>query len=1057
MISSVLPPDADPPEPVQKYEAEVLILGASTAGLRAAVDAHESGMLTENYGLELERGPELRRSMSSASSRLETQSEEAGTWYFGMENLVDQVEDKVADEPRFWTSSSHQNIDSAAALRAAAESGSLGTPTQHSVEAWPHRQAASFLALRLPAGPIRLCCPIQLIMHASGPSGLITVHAGFGAGTRYRATMVAVSTPRFMFSRRAAPAQIASSGHDVDNSDNPSRISHESASSASTTSLVFERIHERLALGEIKSNKRQIPRPPRGPHDNRERLSGFDDEDPLQDDPDADHLESGPFLGRGTVGDRPSNAAKGMDRGVRRILLIASGVLVASWIAGLLIYVSTNAYKYPSLLELGPQATVGQGSGKPITLDQVRGTFWMTRSHSIEWIAGADGEDGLLLEQGASRKDYLVVEDVRSKNPDALVRWSPTSDAIVFTRDQNLYLRHVGYDKVIQITKDGGADVFNGVPDWVYEEEVLAGAVATWWSADGNFIAFLRTNELGVPDYEIDYYVSRPSGLKPPSGEESYPEHRQIKYPKAGAHNPIVELKFYDVIRGDVFQPQVTGGFADEDRLVTTVVWAGQQALVKETNRVSNVMRVVLVDVTTRTGRAVRTMDVRSIDGGWFEISQNTRYVPADPAKGRPSDGYIDTIIHDNGDHLAYFTPMDNPEPVMLTSGDWEVENAPSAIDLDSNLVYFVATKESSIQRHVYQVKLTGKDLAPITDTTVEGYYGISFSSGTGFALLSYQGPGIPWQKIISTPSNPAKYELLIEDNKKLAGKAKEYELPIKIYGTVNVDGVELNYVERRPPHFDEEKKYPVLFHQYSGPGSQSVNQRFAVDFQSYVAAGLGYICVTVDGRGTGFLGRTNRVLVRENLGYWEAHDQIAAAQNWTARRYVDDQRLAIWGWSYGGFMTLKTLERDAGQTFRYGMAVAPVTDWRFYDSVYTERYMSTPQENEKGYAAAAVSNVSALSENVRFLLMHGVADDNVHFQNSLTLLDKLDQAGVENYDVHVFPDSDHSISFGNANRIVYDKLVNWLVNAFNGEWLKIGNAKPNKVKESTSQDGASA
>lgn len=891
-------------------------------------------------------------------------------------------------------------------------------------------------------------------------------------------------------------------GHDVDNSDNPSRISHESASSASTTSLVFERIHERLALGEIKSNKRQIPRPPRGPHDNRERLSGFDDEDPLQDDPDADHLESGPFLGRGTVGDRPSNAAKGMDRGVRRILLIASGVLVASWIAGLLIYVSTNAYKYPSLLELGPQATVGQGSGKPITLDQVRGTFWMTRSHSIEWIAGADGEDGLLLEQGASRKDYLVVEDVRSKNPDAvsgtekiqnartlmkdssfeyngksympqvvvpsrnlqrvlvstdsrsqwrhsalslywifdvksqkaeplvpgepeaevqLAQWSPTSDAIVFTRDQNLYLRHVGYDKVIQITKDGGADVFNGVPDWVYEEEVLAGAVATWWSADGNFIAFLRTNELGVPDYEIDYYVSRPSGLKPPSGEESYPEHRQIKYPKAGAHNPIVELKFYDVIRGDVFQPQVTGGFADEDRLVTTVVWAGQQALVKETNRVSNVMRVVLVDVTTRTGRAVRTMDVRSIDGGWFEISQNTRYVPADPAKGRPSDGYIDTIIHDNGDHLAYFTPMDNPEPVMLTSGDWEVENAPSAIDLDSNLVYFVATKESSIQRHVYQVKLTGKDLAPITDTTVEGYYGISFSSGTGFALLSYQGPGIPWQKIISTPSNPAKYELLIEDNKKLAGKAKEYELPIKIYGTVNVDGVELNYVERRPPHFDEEKKYPVLFHQYSGPGSQSVNQRFAVDFQSYVAAGLGYICVTVDGRGTGFLGRTNRVLVRENLGYWEAHDQIAAAQNWTARRYVDDQRLAIWGWSYGGFMTLKTLERDAGQTFRYGMAVAPVTDWRFYDSVYTERYMSTPQENEKGYAAAAVSNVSALSENVRFLLMHGVADDNVHFQNSLTLLDKLDQAGVENYDVHVFPDSDHSISFGNANRIVYD------------------------------------
>ncbi|RKU46112.1 hypothetical protein DL546_006514 [Coniochaeta pulveracea] len=619
--------------------------------------------------------------------------------------------------------------------------------------------------------------------------------------------------------------------------------------------------------------------------------------------------------------------------------------------------------------------------------------------------------------------------------------------------DNDIYLRRVGYSTAKRITTDGGAEVFNGVPDWVYEEEVLAGAGATWWSQDGNFFAFFRTNETGVPEYPVQYFVSRPSGDKPKNGEESYPEVRQIKYPKAGAHNPVVELKFYDVIKGDVFEVDISGGFADDDRLITEVIWAGKNVLIKETNRVADNLRVVLVDVTSRTGKTVRTQDIKALDGGWFEITHKTTYVPADGQKGRPADGYIDTIVHDDGDHLAYFTPLDNPNPVMLTSGKWEVEDAPSAIDLERNLVYFVATKESSIQRHVYSVKLDGRNMAPLTDTTVEGYYDVSFSSGAGYALLSYRGPKIPWQKVISTPSNPIKYEHTIETNDDLAESAKKHELPIKIYGTINVDGVDLNYVERRPPHFDPKKKYPVLFHQYSGPVSQQVTKKFAVDFQSYVAANLGYLVVTVDGRGTGFIGRKNRVLIRGDLGHWESHDQIAAAKIWAAKSYVDKSRLAIWGWSFGGFNTLKTLEQDAGQTFSYGMAVAPVTDWRFYDSIYTERYMLTPQTNKAGYDSSAVNNVTALSQNVRFLLMHGVADDNVHMQNSLTLLDKLDLAQVENYDVHVFPDSDHGIYFHNANRIVYDKLSNWLVNAFNGEWLRVVDAKPKEYTPSKEKE----
>jgi len=610
-------------------------------------------------------------------------------------------------------------------------------------------------------------------------------------------------------------------------------------------------------------------------------------------------------------------------------------------------------------------------------------------------------------------------------DPDAIVqlaKWSPTNNAVAFVKANNLYVRFIESKEVLQVTNDGGDNYFYGRPDWVYEEEVLASDTATWWSQDGKYLAFFRTNDTAVPEYPLQYFVSTPKGGTA-KGVENYPTQLAEKYPKAGSPNPVVDLLFYDVDRKEQFEVKIDGGFADEDRLITEVVWAGESVIIKETNRISDIMRVVLVDVKPRTGKTVRTVDVGKLDGGWFEISQKTRYIPADPKNARPHDGYIDTVIYDDGDHLAYFTPLDTSDPIMLTKGNWEVEDAPSAVDLNTNLVYFTSTKQSSIQRHGYSVKLDGTDLKAVTDVSQEGYYGLEYSTGAGFALVSYEGPKIPWQKVISTPSNPAKYEHLIEDNKDLANRVQKYEVPLKVYGTINVDGVELNYLERRPPHFNPKKQYPVLFFQYSGPGSQSVNKKFAIDFQMSIAS-LGYICVTVDGRGTGFIGRKNRVVVREHLGHWESHDQIAAAKHWAALKYVDATRLAIWGWSFGGYNTLKTLEQDAGETFSYGMAVAPVTDWRFYDSIYTERYMKTPQENKDGYDGTAVSNATALGQNKRFLIMHGTADDNVHVQNTLTLLDKLDLEGVSNYDVHVFPDSDHSIYFHNANKIVYESKL---------------------------------
>ncbi|KAJ6783406.1 hypothetical protein PWT90_02216 [Aphanocladium album] len=897
----------------------------------------------------------------------------------------------------------------------------------------------------------------------------------------------------------------------------PESSSRASLSSASTTSLVFDRLQEEM---EKKPSDRKT-----GYRDPDNKFRPFLDED----DDESNDLESGPFLPRSSSGVGLSKQIP-MDRSLRRVLFITFAALIAFWTLGLGLFLFTGGHKHASESEHDPDAD-SRGSGKTITLKQVQSGFWSPNYESISWIASPDGQDGLLLEQGTSDLGHLVVEDVRNSEdtPDAaakavsakvlmkessfthggkqyypttlvpspdlksvliavlkkknwrhsftavyyvldvetqaveplvpfeedvrvqLATWSPQSDAVAFTRDNNMYIRHVkGSKQVVQITKDGGPEYFYGIPDWVYEEEVFSGNSATWWSANGKYLAFLRTNETGVPEYPIQYYRSRPSGNEPTKGEESYPDVVNIKYPKAGAHNPVVDLLLFDVDAGEVFSAESKDEFPADDRIINNVLWAGDQLLVKETNRISDFLKVVLIDVKAREGKVVNSVNVKDIDGGWFEISHTMTYVPADWAKGRRYDGYIDGIIHEGYEHIGYFTPLNNSEPVVLTSGKWEVENAPSAVDLENNMVYFVGTRESSIQRHVYYVKLDGSELKPFTDVSEDAYYSVSFSSGAGYALLSNRGPKVPTQKIVATPSNSASYSRVLEDNQELAERARTHELPILKYGTVNIsDDISLNYVERRPPHFNPKKKYPVLFQHYSGPVSQTVTKRFGVDFQSYVASNLGYVVVTVDPRGTGFKGRQHRVVVRNQLGIIEAQDHIAAAKHFAARDYVDADRLAIWGWSYGGFQTLKTLEMDAGETFSYGMAVAPVTDWRFYDSIYTERYMSTPQQNPDGYSRSRVSNATALGMSKRFLLMHGSADDNVHFQNSLTLLDDLDMAGVENYDVHIFPDSDHGIYFHNGNKIVYDKLNNWLINAFNGEWLKIAHPKPNPIKRS--------
>ncbi|KAJ5306424.1 hypothetical protein PENANT_c017G07005 [Penicillium antarcticum] len=812
---------------------------------------------------------------------------------------------------------------------------------------------------------------------------------------------------------------------------------------------------------------------------------------------------------------------------LHQIVWLLVVLCVGGWVLAFVLFLThkrpdTAALSSVSTVEIHEpeSATGGTSYGKPVTLEQVLTGDWLPRSHAISWIAGPNGEDGLLVERGEKQDAYLRVEDIRNSkdgvdsletkvlmkkgyiwggggivtpvktwpSPDLkkvlimsdsqhnfrhsyfgkywifdvatqkaepldpqnlsarvqLAVWAPTSDAVVFVRENNLYLRKLASEEVISITKDGSEDLFYGVPDWVYEEEVFQGNTGTWWSTDGKFVAFLRTNETAVTEYPIQYFLSRPSGKKPPPGLENYPEVSQIKYPKPGSPNPIVNLQFYDVEKNEVFSFDMPEDFVDEERIIIEIVWASEgKVLIRETNRESDVVKIFVMDTEARTGKLVRSDDIAALDGGWVEPSQSTKFIPADAENGRPHDGYIDTVIYQGYDHLAYFTPFENPKPIMLTKGNWEVVNAPSAVDLKKGLVYFVATKEAPTERHVYSVKLDGSDLRPLTDISAPAFFDVSFSDGAGYGLLSYKGPAVPWQAVINTHGSEIEFESLIEENHKLTEMVEDFALPAEVYTNVTIDGYTLQVLERRPPHFNPKKKYPVLFFLYGGPGSQTVDRKFTIDFQSYVASSLGYIVVTLDGRGTGFIGREARTIVRGDIGHYEAHDQIETAKIWSNKNYVDETRMAVWGWSYGGFMALKVLEQDAGETFQYGMAVAPVTDWRFYDSIYTERYMHTPEHNPTGYENASISNVMALGQNTRFLIMHGVADDNVHLQNTLVLIDKLDLSNIDNYDMQVFPDSDHSINFHMAHTLVYERLSSWLINAFNGEWQRIANPKP--------------
>lgn len=629
-----------------------------------------------------------------------------------------------------------------------------------------------------------------------------------------------------------------------------------------------------------------------------------------------------------------------------------------------------------------------------------------------------------------------TAEPIAEKFDDKLffAYWSPNYNFISFVnQDYNIFIKSMDDKSIKQVTTDGNESLLNGKTDWVYEEEVMATDSAIWWSPDESSLLFMKTDESKVPSYNLEYYVQTEKG-----GATKYPSNKKISYPKPGFSNPIVSLVAYDLSKGSTASIDRSDSKLGDEFIIYEVFYVTENELIiKETDRESNILNFRYYNIETQSSKITFEVDAPKQYNGWIEKFTNPIIIPSNDE--RTSIGFVDILVINGFNHLVFFDKVDSSSPTTLTSGKWEVSTADLAFNKEKSLLYFSSNEYSPIDRYIYSIDLNSREIKALFEPTEHGYYNSKFSPNAKYASIFYKGPNTPIQKLyemenfkeIKTVSTSAVLDLA----------KTEFAIPQKNYHAIKVDenddgtDVIVNVIEILPKDYDKSKKYPLLVHFYAGPGSETLSSQFDIGFQDSMSSSLNTIALYIEPRGTGGQGWKHRAWANNKIGHWEPRDIVDIAEQWIEKGHVDQEKVALWGWSYGGFTTLKTLEYDAGKTFKYGMAVAPVTDWLFYDSIYTERYMNKPENNKEGYEISRIGKVENLGKTKRFLVMHGTADDNVHIQNTYSLLDMLDMASVTNYDVHVFPDSEHSIYFHNANSIVYGKLASWLKDAFDGDF----------------------
>lgn len=569
---------------------------------------------------------------------------------------------------------------------------------------------------------------------------------------------------------------------------------------------------------------------------------------------------------------------------------------------------------------------------------------------------------------------------------------------VAFQRDNNIYLVNLDYGTELQVTKDGALNsLINGTPDWAYEEEF--GILNTMrFSPDDLLLAFMTSDESQVPLYNFDIY----SGYCNPQPQyEMRPGEFSYKYPLPGENNSVVSVKVFNIdtritktmdipMAATDYVPSIEFG-GTSDRLMVMVL-----------NRDQNDLKLYNVN----PGSTVARLVLSETSGAWLSPSA---YRMVDYG----ADSFVIGSDRSGWRHLYQYDYSGNLRR-PLTSGDFYVTDYYGA-DAAGNY-YVQCTKEGASERNVARISAKGGAMTLLHPG--KGWESASFSKGMKYYVRTYSDAVTPPQYTLwSSTAKIADLELNADYASRYASAPRKEFLKVK-----NALGEDMDAYVIKPANFDASRRYPLVMTQYNGPESQEVKNRWTIDGMTYLAS-EGYVVACVDGRGTGFRGRAWSDVVYKQLGRYETEDQIAGAKYFASLPYVDASRTGCFGWSYGGYMSLLELSAD-NSPFACGVAMAPVTDWRFYDSIYTERYMLTPQQNSEGYeVASTLSKTGGL--NARLLIMSGTSDDNVHFFNTLKYTSKLTSEG-KIFDMMAWTGFDHSLRMCNARTQLYRKVLDF-------------------------------
>jgi dipeptidyl-peptidase-4 len=572
--------------------------------------------------------------------------------------------------------------------------------------------------------------------------------------------------------------------------------------------------------------------------------------------------------------------------------------------------------------------------------------------------------------------------------------FSPDGRMVAFVRNNNICLKKLDYDTETQLTKDGEfGSLLNGITDWVYEEEFTQTNLMSW-SADSQFLAFLKSDETDVPTYSFQVFDG-----------SLYPGFYSYKYPKAGENNSKVACYAYNIETKDTKKMNVP---LDADGYIPVIRFteSPDQLAVMTLNRHQNNFNLYLVNPRSALAKlALHDESQYYIDSDWILSIAFSK------------DHFAYVSEKDGFAHI-YLYSMTGILEKQLTSGPWDVTRL-YGFNSETKTAYYQSAEESPLRRSVYKVDAKGvkTKLSAKTGTNTA-----AFSTGFRYFVNTFSNTETP--SIISIQDEKGKELSVLTDNAELRERLANVRFSSKEFFTFTNDaGDAINGWMIKPTGFNGNKSYPAVMIQYSGPNSQEVLDRYNLDWYYYLAE-QGYIVVAVDGRGTGARGEAFRKCTYLKLGLLESDDQIAAANYLGKQSYIDKNRITIWGWSYGGFITLMSMSRGNG-VFKAGIAIAPVTDWRYYDSVYAERFMRTPKENFENYDRCSPLQLAGQLQG-NLLLVHGTSDDNVHLQNTMYYAEALVEAG-KNFDMQIYSNKNHSILGAKTRAHLYTRIINFL------------------------------